>query len=64
MIRQVSSLEAAATELLKWPNTPKRDKAAKLVADAHAGKAKITDAKKAFEIAAKEAKVWVPYRGP
>jgi endonuclease YncB( thermonuclease family) len=47
----------SAEQLLHWPNTPKRDKAAKLIADANAGKAKISDAKKALEAAAKEAKV-------
>jgi len=64
LVRQVSSVEAAAEELLKWPNSRKRDKAATLIADAHAGKADVDQAKKAFEAAAKEAKVWVPYRGP
>jgi hypothetical protein len=57
------SLEAAAVELLKWPKGPKRDRAARLVADAHSGKASPEAAKKAFEAAAKEAKVWVRYRG-
>jgi hypothetical protein len=64
LIRNVSYLEAAAEQLLHWPNTPKRDKAARLIADAHAGKDKISDAKRAFEAAAKEARVWLPYRGP
>jgi Protein of unknown function (DUF982) len=64
VIRQVTSLEAAAVELLKWPKGRKRDRAARLVADAHAGKASIEAAKAAFEAAAKEAKVWLPYRGP
>lgn len=63
MIRNINNLEGAAQELLKWPSTPKRDKAAKLVADAYAGKAKITDAKKAFEAAAKEAQVWCKPQG-
>ena len=63
-IRQVSNLQMAAVELLKWPRTKKRDKAAQLVADAHAGTAKIAVAKKAFEAAAKVARVWIPYRGP
>jgi hypothetical protein len=53
-VRQVSSVEAAAEELPKWPKTKKQDKAAMLLADAMA----------AFEAAAQEAKVWVAYRGP
>jgi hypothetical protein len=63
-IRQIRSLEAAAEQLIKWPNTKKRDKAAMLVANAYAGKADIEKAKKAFEVAAQEASVWVMYRGP
>ena len=38
-VRQVSSVEAAAEELLKWPKTKKRDKAATLLADAMTGMA-------------------------
>jgi hypothetical protein len=64
LIRQIRSLEAAAEQLIKWPNTKKRDKAAMLVANAYAGKTNIEAAKKAFEAAAKEAHVWVAYRGP
>jgi len=63
-IRQVSSVEAAGEELLKWPKTKKRDKAATLLADAMAGMADMAKTKKAFEAAAKEAKVWMPYREP
>ena len=63
-IRQVSSVEAAAEELLKWPKTPKAGQAAILLADATAGTADIAKTKKAFEAAAKEARVWVKYRGP
>jgi hypothetical protein len=63
-IRQVSSVEAAAQELLKWPKTKKRDRAATLLADAMAGIADVAQTKTAFEAAAKEAKVWVAYRGP
>jgi hypothetical protein len=63
-IRQVSSVEAAVEEVLKWPNTKKRDKAAKLLAEALAGLADLDETKKAFEVAAKEARVWVQYRGP
>jgi len=63
-IRAVSSVEAAAEELLKWPTTKKRDKAATLLADAMAGMADMKKTKKAFEAAAKEARVWVQYRGP
>jgi Protein of unknown function (DUF982) len=62
-VRAVSSVEAAAEELLKWPKTRKRDEAATLLADAMAGMADIKQTKKAFEAAAKEAKVWVQYRG-
>ncbi len=64
MVRQVTSLEAAAAHLLQWPKGAKRDRAAILVADAHSGRAEIEAAKRAFEAAAKEARVWVPYRGP
>lgn len=63
LIRQVNNLETAAQELLKWPKSKKRDKAAQLVADAYDGKAKVADAKKAFEAAAKEAKVWCRPQG-
>ena len=41
-----------------------RDKAATLLADAMAGTADMAKTKKAFEAAAKEANVWVAYRGP
>jgi hypothetical protein len=34
-----------------------------LVANAYVGRADIEAAKKVFEVAAKEAKVWVVYRG-
>jgi hypothetical protein len=44
--------------------TKKRDKAAILLADAMAGMADMKRTKGAFEAAAKEAKVWVAYRGP
>jgi hypothetical protein len=64
VIRHVSSVEAAAEELLKWPKSKKRDKAATLLADAMAGVADMAKTKKAFEEAAKEARVWVRYRGP
>lgn len=64
VVRQVRTVEAAAEELIKWPTTKKRDKAAILIADAYAGKADLEKAKKAFEVAAKEARVWLPYRGP
>jgi hypothetical protein len=37
LVRQVTSLEAAAVELLKWLKSPKRDRAALLVAEAHSG---------------------------
>jgi hypothetical protein len=63
-VRQVSSVEAAGEELLKWPKTKKRDKAATLLADAMEGTADIAKVKAAFEAAAKEAKVWMQYRGP
>ena len=63
-ICQVSSVEAAGEELLKWPKIKKRDKAATLLADAMAGMADLDKTKKAFEAAAKEARVWMPYRGP
>ena len=58
-VRPVSSVEAAAEELLKWPKTKKRDKAATLLAEAMAGLADMEQTKSAFEAAAKEAKVWV-----
>jgi hypothetical protein len=61
-IRAVSSVEAAAEELLKWPKTRKRDKAAMLLADAMSGTADMFKAKKAFEAAAQKAHVWVQYR--
>jgi hypothetical protein len=64
VIRQVSNLQMAASELLKWPKTKKRDKAVQLVANAHTGIGKMVEAKKAFEAAAKDARVWIPYRGP
>ena len=63
-VRQVSSVEAAAEELLKWPKSNKRDRAATLPANAMAGTADMKKTKRAFEAAAKEAKVWVAYRGP
>jgi Protein of unknown function (DUF982) len=63
-VRGVSSVEAAAVELLRWPKTRKRDKAATLLADAMEGTADLDETKKAFEAAAKEARVWVAYRGP
>jgi Protein of unknown function (DUF982) len=63
-LRAVSSVEAAAEEFLKWPKTKKRDKVATLLADAMAGMADMKQTKAAFEAAAKEAKVWVHYRGP
>jgi hypothetical protein len=63
-VRQVSSVEAAAEELLKWPKSKKRDRAATLLAAAMEGTADIAQTKKAFEAAAKEARVWVAYRGP
>ena len=63
-IRQVSSVEAAAEELLKWPKTRRRDKAETLMANSMEGMADIIKVKAAFEAAAKEAKVWVAYRGP
>jgi hypothetical protein len=63
-IRQVSSVEVAVEELLKWRKTKKRDRAAKLLAEVLAGLADLDVTKKAFEVAAKEAKVWVEYRGP
>jgi hypothetical protein len=63
-VSSVESVEAVAEELLKWPKTKKRDLAAMLLADAMAGIADMTKRKKAFEAAAKEAKVWVAYRGP
>ena len=63
-VRQVGSVEAAAEELLKWPKSKKRDKAATLLADAMAGIADTGKTKKAFEAAAKEARVWLQYRGP
>ena len=63
-IRQVSSVEASGEELLKWPKTKKRDRAATLLADAMAGTADMAKTKRAFEAAAKEARVWVQYREP
>jgi hypothetical protein len=63
-VRQVSSVEAAAEEWLKWPKTKKRDRAATLMADAMEGTADIAKVKAAFEAAAREAKVWMQYRGP
>jgi hypothetical protein len=64
VIRPVSSLERAAEELLKWPKSRKRDKAALLVADALMGKVSPELAKSVFEAAAREAGVWIPFRGP
>ncbi len=64
MVQQVTSLEAAAVELLKWPKSAKRDRAALMLADVLEGKGSVLAAKRAFEAAAKAAKVWVPYRGP
>ncbi len=52
----MGSVEAAAEELLKWPKSKKRDKAATLLADAMAGMADIAKTKNAFEAAAKEAR--------
>ena len=63
-LRAVNSVEGAAEELLKWPKSKKRDRAATLLADAMAGMADMNKTKRAFEAAAKEAKVWLPYRGP
>jgi len=63
LVRNINSLKAAADELLKWPKTAKRDRAARLVAYARIGKASLEVAKRAFELAAKEAGVWLPYRG-
>jgi Protein of unknown function (DUF982) len=62
-VQAVSSVEAAE-ELLKWPKSKKRDKAATLLADAMAGMADMAKTKNAFEAAAKEARVWVAYSGP
>ena len=62
-IRHITSLEAAAVELLKWPKSAKRDRAAILVADAYADKASTEAAKRAFEAAVKAAKVWCVYCG-
>ena len=63
-VRQVGSVEAAAQELLKWPKTRKRDRAATLLADAMQGTADLVKTKQAVEAAAKEARVWVAYRKP
>ncbi|QIG50573.1 DUF982 domain-containing protein [Nordella sp. HKS 07] len=60
MVRQVNNLEMAAAELLKWPRSAKGDGTARLVTEAHAGKAEPEAAKKAFEAAAREARVWLP----
>jgi hypothetical protein len=57
VIRNVNSVQKAAEEILKWPNTVKRDKAALLLADVLKGKAKPESAKKAFIEAAREARV-------
>lgn len=57
VIRNVNTVERAAEEILKWPNSRKRDRAALLLADALEGKAKPEAAKKAFIEAAKEARV-------
>ncbi len=64
LVRHITSCEAAAEQILHWPKSKKRDKAALLIADAYAGKVDPAKAKKAFEDAAKEAKVWCQYRGP
>ena len=63
-VRQVTSAEAASEELLKWTKTKKRDKAAALLTNAMKGTADMAKTKSAFEAAAKEAMVWVQYRGP
>ena len=57
VIRYVNSVQRAAEEVLKWPNSRKRDKAALLLADVLAGKAKPEAAKKAFIEAAREIQV-------
>lgn len=65
LIRNVTSVEAAAEELLKWPQKGrKRARAAMVLHDALAGKTTPEAARKAFEAAAKEAGAWVQYRGP
>jgi hypothetical protein len=54
----------AFVPLCTAPGSPGEDKAALLVADALAGKASPETAKKAFEAAAREAGLWIPFRGP
>jgi hypothetical protein len=56
-------LSASAGRTHQSPTSKKRDKAASLIVDAYAGKAAVKKAKKTFEIAGREAKVWMPYRG-
>lgn len=63
-IRNVTSVEAAAEELPKFPHVKERDKAALVLIKALEGKATPAAARKAFEQAAKAARVWVEYRGP
>ena len=65
VVTQIGSVEAAIEELEKWGRGGKKfARALKVCGDSLAGKATPEAAKKAFEAAAKEAKVWVPYRDP
>lgn len=65
LVRNITSVEAAAEQLLTWPRKgEQRDKAALILADALADKVTPEKARTAFEAAAKEAGMWMPYRGP
>jgi hypothetical protein len=65
IIRQVTSVDAAIEELKKWSMDGRKfTKALKICGEARAGRIAPETAKNAFEVAAKEAKVWVAYRGP
>lgn len=63
IIRQVNSVEDTVKELGKWEKGGRKfTKALKIYADALNDKATPEEAKKVFEAAAEEAKVWVPNR--
>jgi len=44
-VRQITSVESAAEQILHWPKSRKRDKAALLIADAYAGKVHVEKAR-------------------
>ena len=64
LTHQVLTVEKAVALMVNWPRSKKRDRAEKLLGEVALGKGDVVKAKAAFEAAAKEARVWSPYRGP